>query len=122
MKKINLKNLKKKLVVALTSLVACLILGANAYPVVACAEEAPENVVTIETTIKEKDNDRVELMNDEKTAEDKITAPDESLVEDFEKTLEIAEGVLLPKIYLIVASIIMVALIILAYAMLFVAV
>lgn len=51
----------------------------------------------------------------------KIIIPDTLLVEDFQNTLEVAEEKLIPKIYLIVAAILLVALVIVGFAMLFVA-
>ena len=58
MKKVNLKdklkNFRRIGLTAITSFAACLIFGANAYPVVASAEEAtPANTVTIDITVKE---------------------------------------------------------------------
>ena len=51
MKKINFKKIGMSI---LTSFAACLIFGANAYSVVASAEEAKDiNVVTIDVTVKE---------------------------------------------------------------------
>lgn len=51
----------------------------------------------------------------------KIIIPDNLLIEDFKNTIELAEGVLFPKIYLTVAIIVLIALVILGFAMLFVA-
>ena len=183
MTKENLKSKLKKIgVTVITTLAACLVFGTNAYPVLAAAEEVPDNTITLDVTVKEtQEVYSIELTQEEtgeyvlvcdtdasftytvnKTAnttsvdcagllnqgewtyemtyvvcEDgsttsklsltkgsdvvdvKITLPDEMLVEDFQNTLKIAEDVLMPKIYLIVSTLLMVALIIVAYAMLF---
>ena len=51
----------------------------------------------------------------------KLVALDDLLIEDFEKTMELAESELFPKIYTIVAIIVLIALVVLGIAMLFVA-
>ncbi len=126
MKKGNLKHKLKKICATLVvTLAACLVFGANACLVVAAAEEvAPTNAVTISATSETlfedgKDENKISVTKDADDADAKVTLPDESLVEDFENTLKVAETVFLPKIYLAVAAILMVALIIVGYAMLF---
>ena len=125
MKKGNLKQKLKKICATLVvTLAACLVFGANACLVVAAAEEvAPTNAVTIsatsETLFEDGDANKISVTKDADDADAKVTLPDESIVEDFENTLKVAETVFLPKIYLAVAAILMVALIIVGYAMLF---
>lgn len=125
MKKGNLKHKLKKICATLVvTLAACLVFGANACLVVAAAEEvAPTNAVTIsatsETLSEDGDANKISVTKDADDSDAKVTLPDESLVEDFENTLKVAETVFLPKIYLAVAAILMVALIIVGYAMLF---
>lgn len=190
MKKVSLidrLNFRKIGVTALVSFAACMIFGANAYPMVASAEEEkPENAVTIDVTVKQtqdvysieivKENDEYvlscdsdesfvysvseengvttmecsglleqdewtyemtyvvsETFEEEKSegaisvtkgsdvVDVKIVIPDSTIMDDFNATWELAKEMLLPKIFLIVAGILFVALVIFGFAMLCIA-